>query len=104
MGAYGPAFLQKAISVFDEGRVSVNAKILKKIIPSMDPAEAYTGLAWAGWCIAQNTLPENQTQVLQPHPPAPRLLRTLLALERHGGPPASSFVSLVCGDLVRMCM
>ena len=63
MAAYGPAFLQKAISVFDEGRVSVNAKILKKIIPSMDPAEAYTGLAWAGWCIAQNTLPETQTQV-----------------------------------------
>ena len=68
MAAYGPAFLQKAISVFDEGRVSVNAKILKKIIPSMDPAEAYTGLAWAGWCIAQNTLPETQTQVAQAHP------------------------------------
>ena len=66
MAAYGPAFLQKAISVFDEGRVSVNAKILKKIIPSMDPAEAYTGLAWAGWCIAQNTLPETQTQVGHP--------------------------------------
>ena len=68
VAAYGPAFLQKAISVFDEGRVSVNAKILKKIIPSMDPAEAYTGLAWAGWCIAQNTLPETQTQVEQAHP------------------------------------
>ena len=67
MAAYGPGFLQKAISVFDEGRVSVNAKILKKIIPSMDPAEAYTGLAWAGWCIAQNTLPETQTQVGRAH-------------------------------------
>lgn len=63
MASYGPAFLQKAIVVFDEGRVSVNAKILKSLIPKMDPAEAYTGLAWAGWCIAQNTLPETQMQV-----------------------------------------
>ena len=63
MASYGPAFLQKAIVVFDEGRVSVNAKILKSLIPKLDPAEAYTGLAWAGWCIAQNTLPETQMQV-----------------------------------------
>ena len=63
MASYGPAFLQKAIGAFDEGRVSVNAKILKKLVPSMDPAEAYVGLGWAGWCIAHNTSPENEVQV-----------------------------------------
>ena len=63
MASYGPAFLQKAIGVFEGGRVSVNAKILKNLIPAMDPAEAYVGLGWAGWCIAQNTSPETQLQV-----------------------------------------
>ena len=63
MASYGPAFLQSAISAFDEGRVSVNAKILKKLVPSMDPAEAYVGLGWAGWCLIHNTTPETQLQV-----------------------------------------
>ena len=63
MASYGPAFLEKAISAFDEGRVSVNAKILKKLVPSMDPAEAYVGLGWAGWCIIHNTTPETRLQV-----------------------------------------
>ena len=65
MASYGPAFLQSAISAFDEGRVSVNAKILKKLVPSMDPAEAYVGLGWAGWCLIHNTTPETQLQVIQ---------------------------------------
>lgn len=63
MASYGPAFLQSAISAFDEGRVSVNAKILKKLVPSMDPAEAYVGLGWAGWCLIHNTTPETRLQV-----------------------------------------
>ena len=63
MASYGPAFLQKAIGVFEGGRVSVNAKILKNLIPAMDPAEAYVGLGWAGWCIAENITPETQLQV-----------------------------------------
>jgi hypothetical protein len=63
MASYGPAFLQKAIGIFEGGRVSVNAKILRNLIPAMDPAEAYVGLGWAGWCIAQNTTPETQLQV-----------------------------------------
>lgn len=63
MSGYGPAFLEKAIGVFEEGQVSVNGKILKKLIPGMDPAEAYVGLGWAGWALAQYTTPATQLQV-----------------------------------------
>ena len=100
MAAYGPAFLQSAISVFDEGRVSVNAKILKKIIPSMDPAEAYTGLAWAGWCIAQNTLPETQAQVGQAHPSSKTIRSNIHACKGDVSQrPATSVASFSCTDL-----